>query len=216
MCLHHQKSVELFPIFLSHLIFCLFLSFFFWFTVESQGLTACWFRPVDNDLLSYKIHKSPWLSDRKRDREKIKCELLLWLFPLMSTLFLFLLSNPTLGSGEPQVSILSPSPYKTRPHRWPPLADLPKPCSHWAARAHSHIIGLYFGQVYHGGNCKSLFYWDKQKDGKNNSGMRRENYHQAEGGGVKWVNWVDRVIGDPRLHALICDGTIWTIPLGNI
>lgn len=75
MCLHHQKSNS--SQFLSHLIFCLFLSFFFWFTVGSQGLTACWFRPVDNDLLSY---KSPWLSDRRTDREKIKCELLLWLY----------------------------------------------------------------------------------------------------------------------------------------
>lgn len=67
----------------------------------------------------------PWLSER--EKEKIKCELLLWLFPLMSTLFLFLLSNPTLGSREPPSSRKNPTTQLHAP--WPPLADPPEPCS---------------------------------------------------------------------------------------
>lgn len=81
---------------------------------------------MDGDLLSYKIHKSSWLSERTR--EKIKCELPLWLCPLMSSLFLLLLSYPTLGSRERERESLHPlaRPRKTRPHSYahPDLSSL--------------------------------------------------------------------------------------------
>lgn len=72
---------------------------------------------------------------REKLREKIKCELL---FPLMSTLFLFLLSDPTLGNREPPVSLLLPGLVKhdhtaTR-SPWPLIADPPKSHGHRTAR----------------------------------------------------------------------------------
>lgn len=76
---------------------------------DAQYSRRVW-QPVVLDLwiMIYYPIKSPDIQ-RERQREKIKCELL---FPLMSTLFLFLLSNPTLGNRAPQVPILASSLVK--------------------------------------------------------------------------------------------------------
>lgn len=90
--------------------------------------------------------KSTSCPNPHREREKIKCELLLWLFPLMSTLFLFFLSNPTLGSRASRVSILSSDLVKpdhtatrslTSP-RWPAKAPQPPSSNRSCTRPHIH------------------------------------------------------------------------------
>lgn len=160
----------------------------------------------------------------------MKCELLLWLVPLMSTLFLFLLSNPTLGSREPPVSFPSADLVKhdhtaTRSltsTRWPVTTPQPPSCKKRLVHTQLDFRSYFLGNL----NAASI-----------SMGHRRSNFYLAGGArGMKdkrvWA-WepTDRrqrgavnkrglsltgLLEAPRHRALICDDVISTIPLGNI
>lgn len=49
------------------------LLFLPWFTVRSPGFTACCFRPVDFDLLSYKIHRSTNREPETAGKRSVNC-----------------------------------------------------------------------------------------------------------------------------------------------
>lgn len=88
------------------------LLFLPWFTVRSPGFTACCFRPVDFDLLSYKIRRSTNRETETAGKRSVNCfsgPFLWW------ALWSYSFSNPTLGSRELRVSVLSPDLVK-RPH----------------------------------------------------------------------------------------------------
>lgn len=104
----------------------------------------------------------------------------------MSTLFLFFLSDPTLGNREPPVSILLPGLVKhdhTAPltsHRWPAKAPRPPNCKRYGRGMPwlglKFILGKLGTAFISTGCCKSLFYKDREEDWKKHAGKL-------------WVRW---------------------------
>lgn len=120
---------------------------------------------------------------------KTECELLLWPFPLMSTLFLFLFSNPTLGSRELRVSILWPGLVK-RPHSYslPDLQGWPTkiPCKKAHAQ-HNRMLICQKISIYRWWGTARLYSF-LAKAGINSCGGTAKEDNEAEETGANWVN----------------------------